>query len=112
MTENNDARKKWTMGAFFLSLMGALAAADIFAFENGATATISQCWLTLNRACWPLTYVLAILIGILLQHVAVARDPANGLNPPFIRQALLWTPAFWAGLYVGYRWLYQLPNVD
>lgn len=114
--EQDDPEKaslqKATMGVFFVSMLLAIAAADVFAFQNGATATISQGWLTLNKKCWPLTYALAILCGILLQHVSVARDPAHGLNPPFVRQALLWTPFFWFGLYLGYRYLYQLPNLD
>lgn len=108
----NDDQMKWTMGLISLLAAGLIAAIDSFAFQAGARATISQVWLALNRRCWALTYILAILVGILLQHVSVARDLNHGVNPPFWRQALLWTPFFWLGLWLGYRFLYQLPNVD
>lgn len=108
----NVGLQKETMFVITVLLVALVAAIDAFAFENGAFATISQTWLSINRKHWWLTYLTVAFVGGLLQHLAVAQDPAHGLTPPFWRQALLWTPAFWVGAWVSWKWLYQLPNVD
>jgi hypothetical protein len=102
-----------TMTAFFALWSLVLAVVDIFAFENGATATISQCWLSINRGCWFATYFVVFWMGVLIQHVAISRQPGTPQDTNFsVPQSILWALTFIGGMYVGYRWLYQLPQVD
>lgn len=104
---------KITMFMIMIGLTIVIIAIDAFAFENGAFATISQVCLTINTAFWPMTYLMAAFAGGLLLHLSVPRISGQA-DPPYtwIRYAVMWTPAFWAGVYVAFRWLRQLPNQD
>lgn len=102
-----------TMTAFFVLWGLVLTVVDLFAFQNGGTATISQCWLVINKHCWFATYFAVFWMGVLIQHVSVARQPGTPQDPDFsIAQSILWALTFIVGMYVSYRWLYQLPSVD
>lgn len=109
----NTKAQMATMVVFFVLWSLVLAVVDLFAFQNGATATISQCWLAINRNCWIATYVVAFWMGALLQHVSIARQPGTHEDPDFsATQGVLWSVAFIVGMYASYRWLYQLPDSD
>ena len=106
-------REKVAMAIIFLLLAMTAVAIDVYAFMQGATSTLSQVWLTVNRRLWFLTYLLAALCGVLIRHVSVP-GPPTGYRPPieFFRTGLLWTAAFWLGMYATWLWLWQLPDVD
>ena len=101
-----------TVGFFLLSVAIMIASFDVFAFENGARATISQVWLAASQRFAPLSLLLAVGMGLLLQHLSVARDPKHGLDPAFWPHVVLWLPFFVLGCWIGFRWLYQLPTQD
>lgn len=103
--------QRGTMIAIVATLILLTVLVDVFAFENGAWATISQATLRLNLRFWVLTYLLAAFAGGLVEHLAVPHDPAKP-PPKFWRQALLWAVAFVVGAAVAWRWLWQLPGRD
>lgn len=109
----NLVQEKITIGVVFLLMAMMAIAIDVYAWLQGATSTLSQVWLSVNRTFWPATFILAFLEGVLIRHVSVPGPPVGYLPPrEFFASGLGWTVVIWVGLYATYLWLWQLPTVD
>ncbi len=104
--------EKVTTGLFLLLLVGAGVAYDVLAFLRGATATISQDLLALNRASRICGFALLVGAGILIGHLTIPRDPGVIPEPPVLRIIFLDLPVVGLGIWIGAEFLYQRPNQD
>jgi hypothetical protein len=104
--------EKVTTGLFLLLLVAAGVAYDVLAFLRGATATISQDLLAMNRASKICGFALLVGAGILIGHLSIPRDPGVIPDPPIFRIICLDLPVVGLGIWLGAEFLYQRPNQD
>lgn len=109
---NPTAILKITMAVIFALWALMFVAVDVFAWIVGATATLSQVWLTINRNFWPATCLLAFICGVLQQHVSIPGPPGAAPSASFWWTSLAWLLFWLLGRLVAWRWLWQLPNMD
>jgi hypothetical protein len=104
--------EKVTTGLFLLLLVEAGVAYDVLAFLRGATATISQDLLALDRASRIFGFALLVGAGILIGHLTIPRDPGVIPEPPILRIIGLDLPVVGLGIWIGAKFLYQRPSQD
>ena len=104
-----------TTGVITLLLIALTIVFDVFAFLNGATATISQVVLAVNRKTGDsLTWLLAFLAGGLAVHFTITKDQAGSPTTSLWPTLGLALTAFVAGAVLVYAVpvLKQLPGRD
>jgi hypothetical protein len=106
------ADQKYTMLALSFFLLLAFVMADLFAFQNGAYATLSQVLLTISKRLKIIIPITAVVAGALIYHLYFPEDPTKKLDTPFWKVGLITIPFYVLGLYIANRWIWQLPTQD